>query len=72
MDWLEDVKGPDQPNNQSVAQMNQMDINDAFDKIAVESFEAVPTQQTIQTPQPASEKQKGHPYRSKKKQGKRK
>ena len=72
MDWLEDVKRPDQPNNQSETQTAQMDINDAFDKIAVESFEAVPTQNTTTPAATASEKQKGHKYLSKKKQGKRK
>ena len=72
MDWLEDVKGPDQPSSSSETQLNQIDINDAFDKIAVESFEAFPTQQDKQSPQPVSEKQKGHKYLSKKKQGKHK
>ena len=71
MDWLEDVKGPDQPSNSSATQLNQIDINDAFDKIAVESFEAFPTQ-VATAPAAVSEKQKGHKYLSKKKQGKRK
>ena len=70
MDWLEDVKGPDQQSSSSETQLNQIDINDAFDKIAVESFEAFPTQAAA--PAAVSEKQKGHKYLSKKKQGKRK
>ena len=70
---MEDVKGSDQPNNQSVVQQNQMDINDAFDKIAIESFEAAPSQLAVAAPPAAtSEKQKGHKYLSKKKQEKRK
>lgn len=60
--------------------MNPIDINDAFDKIAVESFERFPTHPTHPThpdnsdqPTPSTcEKQKVHKYLSKKKQGKRK
>lgn len=76
MDWLEDSQGPsDQPSHQSETQSAQMDINDAFDMITLDSFEVVPGQLAAAAAAATSAvcaKQKGHKYLSKKKQGKRK
>ena len=70
MDWLE---GPNESSQQPAKQdqTNPMDINDAFTMIAIESFEPTPKLNSEQTP-PSTEKQKGHKFLSKKKQGKRK
>ena len=71
MDWLEQItEQTEQPEQTNPT--DQSNINDAFDKIAVESFEPFPTNQDKSQPTPTSEKQKGHKFLSKKKQGKRK
>jgi hypothetical protein len=71
MDWLE---GPNESSQQPAKQeqTNPMDINDAFTMIAIESFEPTPKLNPEQTPPSTTEKQKGHKFLSKKKQGKRK